>query len=150
MPATVYIAADHAGFERKEALKAALDAAGYAVEDLGAPTLQPDDDYPPYAFALADRVAASAGSHGILLCGNGQGVCIAANKVAGVRAATAVTPDMARSTRNDDDANVLCLPARFVSDEAAFAIAKTWLETPFSAEERHRRRLGQLHDRDHA
>ncbi len=147
---TVYVAADHAGFERKEALKARLVAAGYQVDDLGAASLQPDDDYPQYAFALAERVAREPAAYGVLLCGNGQGVCIAANKIAGVRAATAVNPDMARSTRNDDDANVLCLPARFLSDDQAFEVARTWLDTPFSDEERHRRRLEQLAARDHA
>jgi ribose 5-phosphate isomerase B len=143
-PLTIYIASDHAGFERKEWLREQLAGAGYQIEDLGAVALQPDDDYPQYGFALAERVAAEPDALGILLCGSGQGICVAANKVKGIRAVSAFSPELAASTRNDDHANILCLPARFLSDAEVLAITSTWLETPVSNDERHVRRVTQI------
>lgn len=140
----IYIASDHAGFERKEWLREQLAGAGYQIEDLGAVALQPDDDYPQYGFALAERVAAEPDALGILLCGSGQGICVAANKVKGIRAVSAFSPELAASTRNDDHANILCLPARFLSDAEVLAITSTWLETPVSNDERHVRRVTQI------
>jgi ribose 5-phosphate isomerase B len=140
----LYIASDHAGFEQKAWLKEQLSAAGYQLEDLGVAVLQPDDDYPQYGFALAERVAAEPDTLGILLCGSGQGICVAANKVNGARAVSAFSPEMAASTRNDDHANILCLPARFLSNDEVLAITKTWLETPVSNDERHVRRVTQI------
>ena len=140
----IYIASDHAGFERKDWLKQQLIAAGYQLEDLGAASLQPDDDYPQYGFALAERVVAEPEALGILLCGSGQGICVAANKVKGARAVSAFSPEMAASTRNDDHANILCLPARFLSNNEILAITTTWLTTPVSNDERHVRRVTQI------
>ncbi len=144
---SLVISSDHAGFERKEWLKQFLAEHGYQVEDLGPTVEQPEDDYPGYGFALGERVVKDV-SRGVLVCGNGQGICIAANKVAGVRAVSAFTPEMAVSTRNDDDANVLCVPARFQTNEEIGAVVLAWLETPFSDEERHRRRIRQLADQE--
>lgn len=141
----VYIAADHAGFERKEWLKEQLSKAGHQIDDLGATTLQPDDDYPQYGFMVAERVATQPDALGILLCGSGQGICVAANKVHGAIAVSAFSPDMAAATRNDDHANILCLPARFLTDDEALAIATTWLATPNSTEARHERRVAAIH-----
>ncbi len=143
---TVYLGADHAGFEVKDALKRELARAGYVVEDLGAPTLDPVDDYPAYGHAVAQRVAAEPNGRGILSCGNAQGICIVANKTKGVRAATGFSIEEAKTSRTDDDANILCLPGRFVSTDEAVAIAKAWLETPFSGAERHVRRLSEVKD----
>lgn len=140
----VLISSDHAGFERKKWLEIFLQEHGYQVTDLGPEVFTPEDDYPAYGFTLGEAVAKESGSQGIAICGNGQGICVAANKVAGVRAVSAFTPAMAVSTRNDDNANVLCLPARFQADEEIGAIVLAWLETPFSNEERHQRRIGQL------
>lgn len=146
----VVISADHAGFARKEWLKQLLMGRGYQVTDLGPETLQPDDDYPAYAFRLAEAVVGDPLTKGILLCGNGQGICVAANKVTGIRAVSAFSPEMAVSTRNDDNANVLCLPGRFQENDEIGEIAIAWLETQFSDEERHHRRIGQLAERESA
>lgn len=140
----LYIAADHAGFARKQLLAKALTDYGYVVSDLGAPEFVDGDDYPQYAFALGRRVTVEPDAKGILLCGSGQGVCIAANKVAGIRAVSAFSPEMAASTKTDDNANVLCLPARFIDDATALSITKTWLNTQFSEEPRHQRRLAEI------
>lgn len=146
---TIYIASDHAGFERKQMLKNYLVELGFEVKDLGPDTFDPQDDYPDFALPLAHQVANSPNDRGILLCGNGQGVCIAANKVQGIRAASAFSPEMAATTRADDNANILCLPGRFLDDETVKTIVKTWLETPFSGAKRHIRRLRKIEPLNH-
>ena len=143
---TIYLGADHAGYEAKEALKSFLAEQGHTVDDLGATKLDPDDDYPQFAHAVAEKVAADPDSRGILLCGNGQGVCIAANKVAGIRAISSWNPEHAKTTRTDDDANVLCLAARHLDQATIEAIVTTWLATPFSNEPRHVRRIQAIDD----
>ncbi len=143
MSAPLYIAADHAGYDRKAWLVGALAAAGCPVVDLGPSTLAEDDDYPDYALPLARRVVAEQ-ARGILLCGNGQGMCIVANKVPGVRAVSALSPEMARTTRSDDNANILCLPGRFQTNDEILAIVTAWLTTPFSGAERHLRRIEKI------
>lgn len=145
---SLVISSDHAGFERKEWLKQFLAQHGYQLQDLGPASYQADDDYPAYGLALGETVTKDPTTKGIAICGNGQGICIAANKVAGVRAVSAFSPEMAVSTRHDDDANVLCVPARFQTNEEIGAIVLAWLETPFSDEERHRRRIRQLIDQE--
>ena len=140
----IYIASDHAGFARKHALVVALRQAGWTVTDLGPQELVSADDYPAYAFAVAERVAADAASRGILLCANGVGMTIAANKVPRIRAGLAWSTDVARSMREDDDANVLCVPAKHRDDAEVLEITTTWLDTPFSGVERHVRRIGQI------
>lgn len=144
----IYLGADHAGFDAKEALKQSLEGK-YQLEDLGANSLVPDDDYPAIAIAIAERVTQNPDSRGILFCGNGQGVCIAANKVAGIRAVSSWSPEHAATTRTDDDANVLCLAARHLDTASIAAITERWLATPFSAEQRHTRRIQAIHDAEH-
>lgn len=146
MPQTIYLAADHAGFERKEQLKRWLTQSGQHVEDLGAAALDAQDDYPQYAFAVAEHVTTHAESVGILICGNGQGVCVAANKVRGARAVSAWSPEVAKTTRNDDHANILCLPGRFLDDATTQSIVDAWLQAPVSTEDRHERRLKTIAD----
>lgn len=141
----VFIASDHAGLERKNKIRNFLASKNYELEDLGPDQLDQQDDYPDYAFALAKKVVASKG-RGVLVCGNGQGVCIAANKVKGIRAASAFDPEMAKTTRVDDDANILCLPGRFLDDDKIESIVETWLETDFSEEPRHLRRIKKISD----
>lgn len=142
---SVYIASDHAGFEMKEDLKKFLSESGWQVEDFGPKIFDKDDDYPDFVVSMAHRVA-SEGKFGIVICANGQGACIATNKIKGIRAATAMTPDMARSTRADDDANILCLPAKFLDGADAREITTNWLEAPFSGAERHIRRIKKVMD----
>lgn len=143
---TIYITSDHGGFEDKETLKQLLLEQGHTVEDLGPAQLEPTDDYPDFGIALGERVASEPGSMGVALCRNGQGICVAANKVTGIRAVTVFHPGMAASTRTDDDANVLCLSADHLDMEQIRAIVTRWLDTPFSGDERHIRRLAKIAD----
>jgi ribose 5-phosphate isomerase B len=136
------IASDHAGFELKERLRAVLDELGYAVQDIG--THGPGStDYPDYAHPLAEEVSRGEVRRGVLLCGTGLGMSYVANRYPGVRAAVAWTPEIAALARKHNDANVLVLPARFVSDEDAIAILRAWLETPFEGG-RHERRVEKI------
>ncbi len=124
------IASDHAGFEMKERLRTALAAMGYAVEDIGTHSTA-STDYPDYAHPLAREISDGQSARGVLLCGTGLGMSYVANRYPGVRAAVAWTPEIAALARKHNDANVLVLPARFISDEDAIAILQTWLSTAF-------------------
>lgn len=142
---TIYLGADHRGFNLKEHLKQALKNEAYDVVDCGAAALVPDDDYPDCALAVAKKVSADpAQDRGIVICGSGFGVDIAANKVAGVRAGLAMSPDHAYQGRHDDDINVLALAADFVDEPTALKIVKVFLETPFAKEEKYARRLEKV------
>ena len=141
---TVYIGADHAGWAMKEELEVFLKQNGYEVEDMGNEQLVETDDYPDFGHAVAKRVVTDDNAVGVLLCGSAQGICIVANKVKGVRAVTGFDEEEAVATRTDDDSNVLCLPARFLTVEKAKTILGAWLEAPFSGAERHQRRLEKL------
>lgn len=143
---TIYFGADHAGWELKESLEEFLKQDGYPVIDMGNEHLVNDDDYPDFGHAVAKRVTTDRHARGIVICGNAQGICIVANKVKGVRAATGFNEEVARTSRTDDDANILCLPGRFLTPEEAKKIVKEWLETPFSEAERHVRRLKKVKD----
>jgi ribose 5-phosphate isomerase B len=144
MKPTIYIGADHAGWELKEALEAYLKEKGFKIVDMGNQNLVDGDDYPDFGYAVAKRVVTDENAHGIVICGNAQGICIVANKVKGVRAATGFNADVAKSAREDDDSNILCLPGRHVEVEEAKKIVDTWLETEFSGEDRHVRRLKKV------
>ena len=136
------VASDHAGWELKQKLVAALAAMGYEVEDLG-PASDASADYPDYAHPLAARVAAGEAPRGVLLCGTGLGMSYVANRYPGVRAGVAWAPEVAALARQHNDANVLVLPARFLSEEQAVEILRTWLETPFEGG-RHERRVAKI------
>ncbi|MFQ5794396.1 MAG: ribose 5-phosphate isomerase B [Candidatus Bipolaricaulia bacterium] len=140
----IALGTDHAGFELKEKIRERLPEAGHEVQDLGAYTLEPGDDYPDYAAAVAEAVRAGEVDRGIVVCGSGVGACVAANKVPGIRAALCSDTFTARQSVEDDDVNVLCLGARAVGPELAFEITWVWLEARFSGAERHRRRLGKV------
>ncbi len=140
----IFIGADHAGFKMKESLKKWLIKSGYAVTDCGAPTLQKDDDYPDYAAAVSRAVAKTKGSHGILVCGSSEGVCVAANKIKHIRAVNVFSVAQAKKSREHLDANVLCLSGWYLSSWSADRIAKAWLITPFSREARHKRRIKKI------
>ena len=146
----IFLGSDHAGYHLKEQLEAHLVKAGYDVEDVGNKVLDPADDYPQFAFAAATKVLGSTEKdpRAILLCGGGQGMCIAANRIRGIRAVVIWDEQEARMSRNDNDSNVLCLPARVLEDspEKAFDIVDTWLRTPFSGAERHARRLREIEE----
>ena len=140
----VYLGSDHAGFELKAVLLSQLAAAGYQVTDCGPAEYQPGDDYPPYCIATAERVVADPGSLGVVIGGSGNGEQIAANKVKGVRAALAYNAETATLARQHNDANVLGIGARMHPEEEAISIVRTFLDTPFSGDPRHVRRIGML------
>lgn len=146
MKPIIYIGADHAGFDMKTSVKEHLETRGYTIEDLGAHTLDPHDDYPMYAEAVAQAVLNHPGSVGVLSCGNAEGICIAANKFDGIRAGIGFSKKAAASLRNDDHANIICIPGRIDIPDDPLAIVDTFLATPFSDAERHKRRLNQLSD----
>ncbi|MCX5755122.1 MAG: ribose 5-phosphate isomerase B [Gemmatimonadetes bacterium] len=136
------IASDHAGFEMKEKIKAKLIAKGYDVQDLG--TNSPaSTDYPDYAHPLAQEIESGEAKRGVLLCGTGLGMAYAANRHHHVRAAVSWLPEIAELARKHNDANVLVLPARFVSEEDAEAILDKFLNTPFEGG-RHQPRVDKI------
>lgn len=139
----IYLGADHAGFKLKEEIKKFLREEKQKFEDLGNEEFDPGDDYPDYAHPVAKKVA-ETGERGILFCGNAQGVCILANKVKRIRAAVGADEYVAKTSRTDDDSNILCLPGRIMTADEAKKIVKSWLETPFSGADRHVRRLKKI------
>jgi ribose 5-phosphate isomerase B len=142
----IYIGADHNGFDMKAKLAEVLTKAGYTVIDEGDQKLQPDDDFPQFAERTI-RAMQSSSDHdarGILICGSGQGMCMAANRFKGIRASLIWNTEEAHAARNDDDSNVLCLPARSISDAEAVQIAEAWLAAPFAGAARFKRRIHQL------
>ena len=141
----VFLGADHRGFELKEKLKEWLKDTGRAVEDMGASKLDPPDDYPDFAFAVAEKVAENPRENrGVLFCGSGAGMDVAANKVRGIRATVAWSREAAEHVRSHDDVNIISVAADWTLPETAREIVKTFLETPFSREERHVRRLKKI------
>ena len=139
----VYIGADHGGFELKEIVKKHLHDAGVRIVDLG--TFTNDSvDYPDVAREVAEKVAEYDVNFGILICGSGTGVCIAANKYKGIRAANAESLEIAKLAREHNNANVLCMGGRFIAPELALKMVDTFLNTPFSNEERHVRRVDKV------
>ncbi|HEY4484331.1 MAG TPA: RpiB/LacA/LacB family sugar-phosphate isomerase [Candidatus Paceibacterota bacterium] len=142
----IYLGADHRGFELKEKAKQWLAESGYQFEDCGAFEYNKDDDYSDFAKVVAEKVVSESSNRGILICGSGIGVCVAANKARGVRAGTAVSSEQVKTSVNDEDLNILCLSANYLpnADIAAKEIIKTFLETKFSGEERHIRRINKI------
>lgn len=142
----IFLGADHNGFEYKGQLAKALQQAGHEVVDEGDKALSADDDYPEFAAKAVTALLASSDpdARGILICGSGQGMCIAANRFKGIRAALCWNPNEARAARNDDDANILCLSSRYTSIDEAGSILATFLSTPFAGAARFARRIQQL------
>jgi ribose 5-phosphate isomerase B len=140
----VYLGSDHAGFELKARLLEHLRGLGHDATDCGAHTFDPDDDYPPPCIAAAARTVADPGSVAVVIGGSGNGEQIAANKVAGVRAALVWSEDTARLAREHNDANVISLGARNHPEADAFRFVEIFVATPFSNGERHKRRIAML------
>lgn len=164
----VYLATDHAGFELKEKVKEFLVQNNYQVEDCGADIFDKDDDYPDFIAKAAEAVSKdSESSKAIIFGGSGQGEAMAANKFRNVRCAVFYTPatppaatdvsgkkstdpfEMLRLTREHNDANILSLGARFLTEEQAIQAAQVFLQTPFSFDERHKRRIGKIAKIEH-
>jgi ribose 5-phosphate isomerase B len=144
----IYIGSDHQGYHLKEKVFAYLAKRGYDVEDVGDKSLDPNDDFPEFAQTAAIKIIGSDDKdpRGILLCGGGQGMAMAANRFSGIRASVIWDAFEAKMTRNDNDSNVLCLPSRILeNDEAAWeGIIETWLSTPFAGAARFKRRNAQI------
>lgn len=140
--ALIALGADHAGRPLKDVVKAWLSGRGHEIRDFGTHTAD-SVDYPDYASLVADAVAAGAAERGILVCGTGIGMAIAANKVPGVRAASCADAYTARMAREHNDTNVLALGARLIGNEDALEIVRVWLETVFAGD-RHARRVEKL------
>lgn len=140
----IYIASDHAGFELKEKLKIYLTELGHSAKDFGAPSYDENDDYPDFILPLAEEIAKDPeNSKGIVLGGSGQGEAMAANRIKGCRAVVYYggSDKIIVLSRQHNNANILSLGARFLNEDESKAAVKLWLETPFSGEERHVRRL---------
>ncbi|MGV3722915.1 MAG: ribose 5-phosphate isomerase B [Actinomycetota bacterium] len=145
----IAIANDHAGVKLKEAIRDYLTEAGHQVQDLG-----PDGahavDYPDYVVPVAEAVVSGAADLGIFACGSGLGPAIAANKIPGVRAVTCHDVFSARSSRRDNNANVLTMGERVIGLGAAIEVVKAWVEEPFSAADRHQRRIDKITEVENA
>ncbi|MFI7081899.1 MULTISPECIES: ribose-5-phosphate isomerase [unclassified Micromonospora] len=142
----VYLGSDHAGFELKVHLANHLAKEGYEVVDVGPHAYDPDDDYPAFCLHAGTRVVADEGSLGVVIGGSGNGEQIAANKVAGVRAALAWSVETAQLGRQHNDANVVAVGARQHTLDEATAIVEAFLTTAFSGSDRHARRIAQVAD----
>jgi len=140
----VYLAADHAGLELKEKIKTFLTEKGYEFEDCGAFDFDKDDDYPDFVSSAAQRVSKDEGSLGIIFGKSGAGEAICANKIKGIRAALGFNRENVLLSRTHNDANVLSLGSAFSSEDEAKELVALFLETPFSGEERHKRRIEKI------
>ena len=140
----IFIGSDHAGFSLKEKIKRYLEIKRIEYEDLGAKKYEKRDDYPDYAFKVAERVAKDRDALGILICGTGSGMVIAANKAPGIRAAAPYDSYSAKMSRLDNNANILCLRGRAFPFSKIKNILNIWLSTKFNSEERHKRRLNKI------
>ena len=147
----IFFASDHAGFALKSVLIEYVRTLGYDTEDFGAFSFDVEDDYPDFVMPLAKRVASESGSRGIIIGGSGQGEAMCANRISGVRAAVFYMStasenkyEIAQLSRQHNDANVLSLGARFISENEATEAVRIFLETEFSGDERHHRRLAKF------
>lgn len=139
-----YIASDHGGYKLKKELVNYLQGKGYAIEDMGNKEHDPQDDYPDFILPLAEKVAKEMGATGIVLGRSGNGEAIMANKVKGIRAAVCLNVRMAKMARKDNDANILSLGADYVDLDTAKKIVDVFLETFFSTEEKHKKRVNKI------
>ena len=142
----IYLASDHAGFELKEKIEEFLKSKGYDVEDVGPDSFDKDDDYPDFIYPAAKKVSESPDSKGIIFGKSGQGEAVVANKVSGIRAMVYYGGDdeIIKLSRRHNDSNVLSIGAGFVSDEESLKAVDVWLNTEFSGEGRHIRRIEKI------
>ena len=142
----IYLGSDHGGFKLKEELKKFLEKKQYQFKDLGNTKSDKKDDYPDYAFKVAEKVASEKSSFGILLCRSSAGMVIAANKVKGVRAVSVFDVNSAKHAREHNDANIIALSGDWINKKKMFKIVDVFLTTEFSGEERHVRRLKKIQE----
>ena len=142
----IALGCDHAAFELKEAVKAKMESEGHTVIDVGTDSNE-SVDYPKFGHAVGRTVASGEAERGIALCGSGIGISIACNKVPGIRAALCTSVEMAEMCRRHNNANVVCMGARMISQELAFDIIDTWMTTDFEGG-KHLRRINEIEDLD--
>lgn len=142
----IALGCDHAAFELKEAVKAKMESEGHTVIDVGTDSNE-SVDYPKFGHAVGRTVASGEAERGIALCGSGIGISIACNKVPGIRAALCTSVEMAEMCRRHNNANVVCMGARMISQELAFDIIDTWMNTEFEGG-KHLRRINEIEDLD--
>lgn len=142
----IYVGTDHNGFTHKAKLVSFLQKEGFDVHDDSTGPLNPEDDYPVFAKRVILDMQASGDNdvRGILICGSGQGMCMAANRFKGIRAALGYDRESVRAARNDDDANVLCLAVRSLEADTTYNLVETFLRTPFAAAPRFSRRIQEM------
>lgn len=140
----VYLGTDHAGFEYKEKVKSLLEKMGYEPVDCGAFEYNKDDDYPDFCAEAARGVVKDPGSFGIVFGKSGAGECIVANKIHGIRAFLAINEKNVKLAREHNDANVMSIGFEFIKEDDLGSLLKTFLETPFTGEERHKRRIEKI------
>jgi len=140
----VYLGSDHRGYKLKEVVAKHLFENRYVFEDVGALSFNPNDDYTKYAAEVASIVAGEKGARGILFCGSGIGVDVAANKFDGVRAGLGKSPDQVEAGRRDDDMNILVIAADFTKEKEVISMVDSFLATKFDNLARHKRRLGEI------
>lgn len=143
MSERILVGADHAGFALKQKLVTELKRLGYDPVDVGPKALDPADDYPDFAKPVAQAVSSGQAARGVLTCGTGLGMSYAANRYPKVRAAVVWSPEVAELSRKHNDANVLVLPAQFVSEDEGLEILRRWLDTKFDGG-RHARRVEKI------
>jgi ribose 5-phosphate isomerase B len=141
----IYIGADHRGFALKQVLKSYLGSVGYEVIDMGNNKLDENDDYPEFALRVAKEVSRDPSlGEGIVICGSGVGMDVVANKFRNVRCSLCFSPNQAMAARNDDNANILSIPADFIDEDVAKKIVSVWLQTKFDGADNHARRIKQI------
>lgn len=140
----IYLGADHRGFKLKEKVKKSLENLGYLYQDFGNKIFDSNDDYPDFAEKVAEKISQNPKNRGILICGSGVGMNIVANKFKNVRATLGFNEKVTQVTRQHGDPNILCLPADFLSQKEAEEIVKIWLQTKFSQEGKHKRRIKKI------
>jgi len=144
MQSVIYVGADHAGFQLKERIKLMLTHEGFVVHDIGNTAFEQTDDYPDFAKLVGEKVAKGRLARGILVCGSGVGMSIAANKVKGARAVLGYSEAIARAAVEHNSANVLCLGQSYIDMKVAEKVVRAFLETKPSTETRHRRRVKKI------
>lgn len=140
----IYLGADHRGYQLKEEIKNWLSEQKIEFEDLGNLQLDPQDDYPDFAKAVAEKVSQSSENFGILFCGSGAGMDITANRKRGIRSVLGYDRYQVKMARANDDVNILSLAADFISEEQAKKLVGVFLKTPFSFGEKHQRRIAKI------
>lgn len=142
----VYLGTDHAGFEFKEKIKSFLIDKGYEVEDCGAIIFDKNDDYPDFISIAAKKVAENPDSFGFVLGKSGAGECIVANKINGIRAVLGISEQNVKLSREHNDANILSLGSELISEEQSKQFVELFINTPFSNDDRHVRRINKIKD----